>query len=94
MDTLFKAIVEYEKVPNKMKLSSITPVHKPNKPKDEITSYRPVYVSKNFIKVFEALIFNNLNSFIVSNYVIPDSQYGFRTVMSTVHFKIVSHLIS
>ncbi len=55
------------------KLNSITTAHKPNKPKDEITSYKTVSVSKNFMKVFEALIFNNLNSFIVSNYVIPDS---------------------
>jgi len=61
MNTLFKAIVKYEKIPNEMKLSPITAVHKPNKPKDEITPYRQVSVSKNFIKVFEALILNNQN---------------------------------
>jgi hypothetical protein len=35
--------------------------------------------------VFEALILNNQNWFIVSNYIIPDSQYGFRTSISTCH---------
>jgi hypothetical protein len=51
-----------------MKICSVTPVHKLNKPKDEIKSYRSV--SKNFMKLFEALILNNINSFTASNNVI------------------------
>jgi hypothetical protein len=54
-----------------MKFCSVTPVHKPNKPKDEIKSYRPVSVSENFMKLFKALILNNVNSFIASNNIIP-----------------------
>ena len=68
-----------------MKISSVTPVYKPNKPKDCIESYRPISVSNNFMKIFEALLFNNLNSFITTNNIIPDSQYGFRAGISTFH---------
>jgi hypothetical protein len=38
--TLFKAIQKYEIIAHKMKVSSMTPIHKPNKPKDDINCYR------------------------------------------------------
>ncbi len=59
---LFNAIPKYEEIPKKYENQLC--VHKPYKPKDEIKSYRPVSVSKNFMKLFEALILNNVNSFI------------------------------
>jgi hypothetical protein len=61
---LFNAILLYEKIPKDMKVSCVTPVHKPNKPKNSITSYRPVSVSNNYMKIFESLLYNNVNSFI------------------------------
>jgi hypothetical protein len=71
---LFNVILKYEEIPKDMKICSVTQVHKPkdvnkpNKPKDDIKSYRPVF--KNFMKLFETLILN-MNSFIASNNIIP-----------------------
>jgi hypothetical protein len=82
---LFNAILKYESIPLDIKISSIAPVHKPNKPKDEIQSYRPVSISNNFMKVFESLIYNKFNAFITKNFIIPNSQYGFKSGVSTSH---------
>lgn len=43
-----------------MKLGCVTPVFKPSKPKNLITSYRPITVTPNISRIFEKLIFNNL----------------------------------
>jgi hypothetical protein len=82
---LFNAILLYEKIPTWKKVYSVTPVHKPNKTKNSITSYRPVSVSNNCMKIFESLLFNNVNSFITCNNILPDCRYGFRTGISTSH---------
>lgn len=83
---LFQSIIYFSEIPNQMKISTVFPVLKPNKPKNELKSYRPVSVSDNFSKTFESLIFAQLNTFITVNNVLPDNQYGFRTGISTAFF--------
>ena len=80
---LFERILLSEKIPNKLKVVSVTPILKKCKPKDEINSHRPITVENNLLKLFEKLLFNNINSYIVNNQIIPDCQYGFMAGVST-----------
>ena len=66
-----------------MKLAEVTPVCKPNKPRNDIDSYRPITVNSNFIKIFEILLNNNINAFLKQTNILPLNQYGFRTNFST-----------
>jgi hypothetical protein len=76
---LFSAIVKFKKIPVSMKKACVTPIHKKGKPKENISSYRGISVSKNDMQVFKSLILNQLNAFIVKNKFLPEVQYGFRT---------------
>ena len=40
------------KIPDKLKISSVTPVLKSGKPNENITSYRPITVNNVFFKAF------------------------------------------
>jgi hypothetical protein len=65
---LIKRCGLFSRIQLDMKVSSVTSVHKPNKPNNSITSYRPVSVSNNLMKIFESLLYNNFNSFITCNH--------------------------
>ncbi len=80
---LFQKILISGIIPDKLKIVSVTPILKKGKPINEISSYRPITVENNLLKLFEKLIFNNINAHIVKNDLIPDSQYGFRAGLNT-----------
>ncbi len=84
---LFQKMLEHKKIAEKLKIVSITPVHKKGKTLDRIDSYRPITVENNLLKLFEKLIFNNINininAHITNNCLIPDTQYGFRAGLNT-----------
>jgi hypothetical protein len=48
---LFQKILEYEKIPEKLKIVSITPVHNKGKTLGRIDSYRPITIEKKFTKI-------------------------------------------
>ena len=79
----FMDIVYKREIPKKLKISEITPVLKSGKPKEKITSYRPVTVTNIILKLFEILMLNNLITFITSHKILNPSQYGFRKKSST-----------
>ena len=48
------------------------------------SSYRPISLLPCLSKLFEKVLLSKLKTFLVSNNVIPDHQFGFREAHSTV----------
>lgn len=70
-------------IPTPWKTQLVLPLHKPNKPKNDPNSFRPIALSSVLIKILEHLVKNRLEWFIESNKLLPDSQFGFRKNKST-----------
>lgn len=61
-----------------MKTQYVIPILKPDKPTEFVSSYRPISLSSWPGKIFETMIENCLDWYMVSNSIIPHIQYGFR----------------
>ena len=68
--------------PGKMKTAKVIPVFKTGD-KHQFTNYRPVSLLSQFSKILEKLFVDRLDNFIEKHNLLSDSQYGFRTSMST-----------
>ena len=68
--------------PNKMKIAKVLPLFKANDVHN-VTNYRPVSILPQLSKVLEKLYEKRLREFIARNNLLFDSQYGFRSKMST-----------
>lgn len=63
--------------------STIILIHKPNKPKNEASSYRPISLLPVLGKLFEKILLQRIRSITQTQNIIPDNQFGFRTKHST-----------
>lgn len=70
-------------VPYKWKFGHIIPIQKPQKPRSECSSYRPVTLLSCFGKLMERILQRRLEKFIESNNVLQQEQNGFRPGKST-----------
>ena len=70
--------------PGILKRGLITPIYKKEDPR-YLDNYRPVSTLPIFGKIYEKLIYNRLYSFLLSNNVIFENQFGFRRHHSTSH---------
>ena len=53
------------------------------KSKTDVSNYRPVSVLNIMSKVFEQIVFNQLNQYLVQNNLLYELQLGFRSTYST-----------
>jgi hypothetical protein len=67
------------------KFSNIILIPKPDKPLDLPSSYRPISLLPFLAKVLERLILKRLLPYIVTNKILPNSQFGFSSAHSTIH---------
>ena len=70
--------------PDELKIGKVTPIYK----KDDcgqMENYRPVSTLPIFGKIFEKVIYTRLYSFLSSQKVLYENQYGFRQNHSTSH---------
>ena len=70
--------------PDKLKIGKITPVFKKGD-NELIENYRPISTLPVFGKIFEKIIYNRLYSFLTSQKILYDKQFGFRKSHSTTH---------
>ena len=70
--------------PSKLKYAKVIPIFKENDPLDS-TNYRPISLLSIFNRIFEKVIYRQLNNFLVKYDIIFHSQYGFRKQHSTEH---------
>lgn len=74
---IFNLCVDNGLFPDKLKISTIRPVHKKGR-RDNMSNYRPIALLSIFSKVFEKIIYNSMSNFLEQNKVFTDSQKGFR----------------
>ena len=70
--------------PTILKLGKITPIFKKDN-EELLENYRPVSTLPIFGKIFEKIIYRRLYSFLVSQGILHESQFGFRKSHSTSH---------
>ena len=79
---VFNLCINQSYFPTELKTGCITPVFKKGE-KDDIKNYRPVCSLSPFSKFFEKIVYNRMISFIDKNYILSDSQFGFRKKKGT-----------
>ncbi|KAL4149704.1 hypothetical protein QTP88_003582 [Uroleucon formosanum] len=82
---IFNAMLRLSYFPPLWKISTIILVHKPGKPKNTTSSYRPISLLPSLGKLFKKLLLKRLQNISEINKIIPNSQYGFRAHHSTIH---------
>ena len=80
--------------PKVFKKSQITMLHKPAKPKSEITSYHPLSLTSCLGKILEKIITNSVKGWCNNNNIINKQQNGFRSIRNTNNnlFKLTQSL--
>ena len=70
--------------PGEMKTAKVIPLFKSGD-RSDFSNYRPISLLSQFCKVLEQLFNFRLEQFLISNEILSNCQYGFRSRMSTVH---------
>jgi hypothetical protein len=81
---IFNSDLQLSYSPILWKFSTIILVHKPNKPPDSISSLCLIILLLFFPKFWKNLLLKRLLPCIVENYIISNSQFGFRSSHSTI----------
>lgn len=81
LSIIFNKSINAGSVPDKFKMALVTPIHKKDK-KSEVVNYRPVCLLNVFSKVFERLVHDELQDFLVEKLDIH--QHGFIKNRSTL----------
>jgi len=74
---IFNLIITTGNYPNRLKQSTIIPIHKGGDPLD-CGNYRPISLLPQLDKIFEAILYNQLNKYLENQKVFDPLQYGFR----------------
>lgn len=83
LTTLINASLRTSYIPALWKISQIVMIHKPGKPTDEASSYRPISLTPVLSKLWEKVVLNRLKPYLLENKIIPDHQFGFREQHNT-----------
>ena len=70
--------------PSEMKTAKVIPVFKSGN-RSDFSNYRPISLLSQFSKILEKLFNLRLEQFLISNEILSNCQYGFRSCMSTLH---------
>ena len=71
-------------VPNNMKIAKVVPIYKASD-NNLLKNYRPISLLTSFSKLLEKIMYDKVISFLTSNEVLYQHQYGFRSKHSTIH---------
>lgn len=82
---LFNNALNLQYFPKEWKKAKIIPIYKKGKDPKRPSSYRPISLTPNISKVYEAIINNRIIEQCNSHKIIPNNQYGFRAKHSTIH---------
>lgn len=81
---LFNAILRIGYFPALLKVSQVIMMEKQGKPRNELTSYRPISLLPILSKLFERILLRRLMPIISEQSIIPDHQFGFRQEHATI----------
>ena len=79
---LFQASLKLGHVPKEWKAAKIIMIHKPGKPKQDLTSYRPISLLICLAKLMEKIINKKITEWAESTGILPPEQSGFRAKRS------------
>ena len=68
--------------PDRLKTAKVVPIFK-SEDRAFVNNYRPVSVLSVFSKIYERLMYNRLNSYLVKNSLLTENQFGFKAQHST-----------
>lgn len=83
--SILNACISRGYFPNAWKEAEVIVIHKPNKPKQSPSSYRPISLLSSLSKLLEKIVQKRLLRFIDSSDTIIPHQFGFRPKHSTTH---------
>ena len=76
-------------LPDELRTSLVKPIPKAGKPSDELSSYRPITLMSNVMKVIDTVISDNINKHMEANKsLINSNQYGFTKNMR-IEYQII-----
>lgn len=78
LTVLFNSCLRFGYFPKIWKHAQIILFKKPGKPKDSLSSYRPVSLLTTLSKLFEKIIASRLKKIIIDWNILPSFQFGFR----------------
>lgn len=81
---IFNSMLRMSYFPLIWKLSVIILIHKPNKPKNEPSSYRPISLLPVLGKLFEKVMLKRIRPIPKFHKIIPNTQFDFRENHSTI----------
>ena len=79
---LFSKIIILKDIPNKLKISMVTPIPKPGRNPNLLSNYSGVAVQTNVSRLFENVLSIKLIPYLNAYNIIHSCQYGFRTNIS------------
>ena len=82
---IYNSMLRLSYFPLIWKLSVIILIHKPNKPKDDPSSYRPISLLPVLGKLFEKVMLKRIRPILKTLKIIPNTQFGFRVNHSSTH---------
>ena len=65
-------------IPNEWKLAVVTPLYKSKGSKQDVNNYRGISILPAMSKIFEKIVYKQINSYFETNDLIFDGQHGFR----------------
>lgn len=72
-------------IPDKLKISKISPIYKRNGEISDMNNFRPISLISIFSKILEKIVALYLRDFLTSNNIIDEYQFGFQENNSTSH---------
>lgn len=85
LNQIFRACFKFCYFPDRFKHAKVIAIPKPGKDLSLPSSYRPISLLSSISKLLEKIIQKRINSFIVSNNILLNTQFGFRSGHSTNH---------
>ena len=67
----------------KLKKATVTPIYKKDDP-ELPENYRPISISGALSKIFEKLLYKQINDYTISQKLLSNTQFGFRISYSTI----------
>ncbi|KAA5570540.1 reverse transcriptase family protein, partial [Pseudomonas aeruginosa] len=93
--TILNAAMTHCIFPAVWKEADVIGIHKPGKPRNETSSYRPISLLSTIGKIYERLLRKRLWDFVTANKILIDEQFGFRSKHSCVQqvHRLTEHIL-
>ncbi|TLM25092.1 reverse transcriptase family protein, partial [Acinetobacter baumannii] len=93
--TILNAAMTHCIFPAVWKEADVIGIHKPGKPTNETSSYRPISLLSTIGKIYERLLRKRLWDFVTANKILIDEQFGFRSKHSCVQqvHRLTEHIL-